>query len=289
MKLYIKIKIWLFTIALCCGIIVLVKNMNEKELIRYYNKFSEDKRLNSRHGKVEFCVTMNYLKKFIEDFKGLKILDIGAGTGKYSFALADFGAEVTAVELVKYNLGVLKSKGDQVKAIQGNATNLKRFADNTFDVVLLFGPMYHLLSYTEKSQALNEAKRVTKEGGLIFISYLMNDYAVIVHGFRDGNIKESIKENLIDENFQIVNKENDLYSYIRIEEIGKLCNDCGLERVKTVAQDGPTDYIRPVINKMDEEEFDVYIKYVMSIAERQDMIGVSSHVLDILKKPILNK
>ena len=116
--------------------------MTELEL--YYNKFNEDKRLTRRHGYVEFVTSMKYIHKYLEEFNNPKILDIGAGTGRYSVALAEEGYDVTAVELVKYNLGILKKKNSSVKAYQGNATKLSRFEDESFDLTLLFGPMYHL-------------------------------------------------------------------------------------------------------------------------------------------------
>ena len=102
------------------------------DLVQYYNKFNEEKRLDSRHGQVEYRVSMKYIHEYIPDDKlksEVKILDIGAGTGKYSVALANEGYDVTAVELVKYNLGILKSKGSNVKAMQGNALNLKKLKD----------------------------------------------------------------------------------------------------------------------------------------------------------------
>ena len=257
--------------------------MSEIDLIKYYNKFCEDKRLNSRHGQVEFRITMKYIKKFLHEFNSPKIIDVGAGTGKYAIELNNMGYDVTAIELVKYNLGILKSKCNGVKAFQGDARNLKKFKDEQFDIVLLFGPMYHLLSYDDKLMAMQEAKRITKKGGIIFISYLMNDYAILVHGFRDGNIVNEIKNNKIGEGFQILSAEPDLYSYSRIDEIDKLKNDCGLTRIGIVAQDGPTDYMRQVVNSFTEDEFELYIKYIESIAERKEMLGASSHVLDILK------
>ena len=103
------------------------------ELEKYYNKFNEDKRLLSRHGQVEFITSMKYIHECLETMDHPKILDIGAGTGRYSVALAEEGYDVTAVELVKYNLGILKKKQSTVKAYQGNALNLKRFSDNSFD------------------------------------------------------------------------------------------------------------------------------------------------------------
>ena len=102
------------------------------------------------------------------------------------------GYDVTAVELCKSNLGVLKAKKTAVKAFQGNALNLKRFEDDSFDVTILFGPMYHLHGFDDKITALKEAKRVTKSGGYIFVAYINNDYAVIEHGFREGKILDSL-------------------------------------------------------------------------------------------------
>ena len=77
-------------------------------------------------------------------------------------ALAEEGYDVTAVELVRYNLGVLKKKASSVKAMQGNALNLKKLESASYDVTLLFGPMYHLFGFEQKLRALSEARRVTK-------------------------------------------------------------------------------------------------------------------------------
>ena len=79
------------------------------ELEKYYNKFNEEKRLKSRHGQVEFITSMKYIHKYLpkREHGQVKILDVGAGTGRYSVALAEEGYDVTAVELVKYNLGIL--------------------------------------------------------------------------------------------------------------------------------------------------------------------------------------
>ena len=258
--------------------------MSENEIVKYYNKFCEDKRLLSRHGQVEFAVTMHYIKKHLEGKGSLKILDVGAGTGRYSFALSDMGHEVVAVELVKYNLGILKSKGKNIEAYQGDARNLRRFMNDSFDVVLLFGPMYHLLSHEDKLKALGEAKRIVKKGGLIFISYLMNEYAVLVHGFRDNYILEEINLGRLSKDFEVVAKEPDLYSYVRVEDIDKLLCVTELERVEIVSQDGATDYMRDVINVMSEDVFELYIKYQISVSGRRELLGASSHVLDILRK-----
>ena len=258
--------------------------MNENNLIKYYNKFNEDKRLTRRHGIVEFTTAMKYINYYLSKMNNPKIIDIGAGTGKYSIELSNLGYDVTAVELVKHNLKVIEAKKSSIKLFQGNATNLQLFEDNSFDLVLLFGPLYHLISKEEKIKALKEAKRITKKNGIIMISYCMNEYAVLTYGFKENNIIECIKNNTIDSNFHITPKLDDLYSYVRLEDIDELNNIVGLKRIKVISQDGPSDYIRKVINKMDDETFNLYIKYHLSICERTELLGASSHVLDILKK-----
>lgn len=58
-------------------------------LEQYYNKFNEEKRLTRRHGNVEFVTSMKYIHKYLEGKTEAKILDVGAGTGRYSVALAE--------------------------------------------------------------------------------------------------------------------------------------------------------------------------------------------------------
>ena len=253
--------------------------MNENNLIEYYNKFNEDKRLKRRHGQVEFLTTIKYIEKYLKD--GDKILDVGAGTGVYSEYFNN-KYDVVAVELVKHNLRYIEEKG--IECYQGNATDLSRFDDNSFDIVLLFGPLYHLISYENKLKALKEAKRVVKNDGLIFISYCMNDFAIIKHGFMERNILDSVNNKLIDDNFNIVSKDTDLYSFVRIEDIYKLKDDSGLREQLIINQDGPCEYMRSDLNKLNDEEFSFFLKYHFSVCERIELLGAGRHILHILKK-----
>lgn len=255
--------------------------MNELET--YYGKFCEDKRLLSRHGQVEYRTTMTYIHKYLKE--GDSILDIGAGTGRYCVPLSEEGYTVEAIELVKYNLGMLKAKKSKVKAYQGSALDLNRYPDNRFDCTLLFGPMYHLFTKEDKIKALSEAKRVTKVNGIILVAYVMNEYSILVHGFRDNHILESIEQGKVDKSFQVQTTIDDLYSYIRLEQIDELNKEVQLDRIEIIAADGPADYMRPILNKMDENTFEAFMDYHLATCQRQDLIGASSHTVDILRKP----
>lgn len=256
--------------------------MNGKELINYYNKFNEDKRLKTKHGRVEYLTAIKYIEDYLKDNDN--ILDIGAGTGAYSIYFYDKGYDVTSVELVKHNLKVIEKNRPNLKAYQGNAAHLSRFKDNSFDIVLLFGPMYHLISFEDKLKALMEAKRVVKDSGYIFISYCLNEYAVITHGFKDNFIKESINNNKLDSSFKVISNEHDLYSFVRLDEIDKLNKEAKLKRVKVLSQDGPAEYLKKEINKMDDDTFNCFLNYHYSICENKELLGAGRHLLDILKK-----
>lgn len=252
------------------------------ELEKYYNKFCEEKRLTRRHGNVEYVTSMKYIHEYLKDMPDAKILDVGAGTGRYSVQLANEGYDVTAVELVKYNLGILKSKGSSVKAYQGTALNLKRFSDHSFDMTLVFGPMYHLYTLEDKIQALKEAKRVTKPHGIILVAYCMNEYSILTYGFKDNHIKESRKNQKVDEDFHVQSETQDLYDYVRIEDIDAVNQGAGMKRLKLISADGPANYMRPILNAMDEETYQLFIEYHLSTCERPELLGAGAHTLDIL-------
>lgn len=254
------------------------------ELEKYYNKFNEEKRLNSRHGQVEFTTFMKYIHAYLPDDPHAKILDVGAGTGRYSVALAEEGYDVTAVELVKYNLGILKQKNSTVKAYQGNALKLSRFPDKEFDMVLVFGPMYHLLTTEEKVQALKEAKRVLKDDGVMLVAYCMNEYSILTYGFRQNHILECLENGKISKDFRVQPEAEDLYDYVRLEDMDAYNKAAGLKRIKVISADGPSDYMRPVLNAMDEATFEAFIRYHLTICERPELVGAGSHTVDILSK-----
>jgi ubiquinone/menaquinone biosynthesis C-methylase UbiE len=253
------------------------------ELEKYYSKFKEEKRLSSHHGTVEFKTSMKYIHDYIPEGSKIKIADIGAGTGRYAVPLSREGHDVTAVELTKANLKVMEAKHEHIKIWPGNALNLSFLPDKTFDITLLFGPLYHLQSKEEKLQALKEATRITKTGGLVFAAYIMNDYSIISYCFGEHKIKEGFENKTITDDFHVITSEKDLYSYLRLEEINELNSILNLKREKIFSQSGPANYIRQNLNSLDEEEFELFIKYQLATCERPELLGAASHLVDIIR------
>ena len=253
----------------------------------YYSNYNEEGRLLSRHGQVEYRTTMKYIHEALAGDKTRRILEVGAGTGRYSVTLAKEGFPVTAVELVEHNLSILKSKLDgteDIRALQGNALDLSRFADDSFDLTLVLGPMYHLYTEEDKLRALSEAARVTKPGGILMAAYCMNEPTVVQYVFGLNKLREVMEGMMLTEDWHCISRPEDLFEMVRPEEIAALDAALPVERLKLVATDGATNFFRPVIDAMDEETFEKWMEYHLCVCERQDLIGASHHTLDILRK-----
>jgi len=251
----------------------------------FYNDIDEDGRLNkSRHGQMEYFTTMHYISKYAKE--GAKILEIGAGTGRYSITLAKVGYDVTAVELVEHNLEVLKknSEGiDSIQSYQGDALDLSRFADNSFDVTLLFGPLYHLYEPQDVQKSIDEAIRVTKPGGVILAAFL-SVYAILFDNYLNGTLLAGIEENFT-EDYTIRHFEEQLFTGYDIVEFENLFVDKQVEHLNTVAVNGILELAEKRIDfAMSDEEMEAFAKLWLAICEKREILGTSGHLLYICKK-----
>lgn len=257
-------------------------------LIDFYNHYDEDYRLASKHGTVEFLTTMRYIEKYLKS--GDRILEIGAGTGRYSHAFARQGYTVDAVELIAHNIEIFRKNtlaGEKISVIQGNALDLSSFPDDQYDITLLLGPLYHLYNKADKRQAIREAIRVTKRGGIIFAAYVISDGCLLDEGFHRGNIRvaDYIKNGLLDaETFAAKSEPKDLFELVRKEEIDDLMSIFPVTRLHYVAADGCALFMREAIDIMDDDTFRLYLKYHFATCERKDLSGITSHAVDIFQK-----
>lgn len=253
-------------------------------LSNYYNEYDEDGRLSIQSTSVEYLTTMKYIEKYLES--GMKILEIGAGTGRYSLALAEKGYKVDAVELIAHNIDVFKSKikpNHNVTITQGDACCLDFIEDNTYDITLLLGPMYHLFDEADKINALSEAIRVTKKGGIIFTAYISCNI-LIYNLFSHNDIEEYKSKGLIDDEFKPHPIPEYLFSFHNKEDIDQLMEGFNVKRLHFVGVDIMHQYMKDTINTMDESTFKDYLKFHFQMCERDDIVGMSNHLLDIFRK-----
>lgn len=251
----------------------------------YYNNYDEDNRLLSRHGIVEYLTTMHYIEKYLKT--DAKVLEIGAGTGRYSHSIAKKGYKVDAIELVEHNIEIFKKNttaNEIITISKGNAIDLSEFNDNSYDVTLLLGPMYHLSTEEEQLKALTEAVRVTKKGGIILSAYCMGDATLLTYGFMQKHLYEIISDCELDDSFGSYKKPWGIFQLYRIEDIKRLRCKLNVEPLHLVGVDGYSNHMRDVLAHMDDNTFNLYLKYHFSICERPEMLGISHHTLDIFKK-----
>ena len=256
----------------------------EEILDNYYNNYDEDSRLiRDKSHMVEYITTTSYIEKYLK--KGDRILEIGAGTGRYSINYAEKGYKVDAVELINKNLEILKSKITDkmdINAIKGNCINLSMYEDNTFDITLVLGPLYHLYDEIDIKKAINEAVRVTKKNGKIFFAYITDDSIMLSYGLRKGHIKELRK--LCDENWNVKKIAEEIFATYKVDDFSKLIREYNVKKLKTVGTDGMSPNMQDYINGLDDEEFEIYMDYHMKTCERKDLIGYSTHILEIVEK-----
>lgn len=255
-------------------------------LTEYYGCYNEDGRLRSRHGSVEFLTTMRYIEKYL--YPGMRVLEVGAGTGRYSHALAQMGYEVEAVELVQHNIDVFRANTkpeEKITVRQGDARDLSCFPGESFDMTLVLGPMYHLFTEEDQKYALLEALRVTKPGGILCVAYCGNDATMVQFCFGKGKLLEPRYQSLIDLNtFKAGFDPAELFALYRKEDVDALIADLPVERLHYVGTDMATNYMGQTIDTMADSLYKLYLKYHFSICERGDMVGTSHHILDVLRK-----
>lgn len=258
-------------------------NKREELIKNHYENYDEDNRLikDNTHN-VEFIVTKEYIDKYLKEND--KILEVGAGTGRYTIHYAKEGYDITAIEYVKHNLDILKSKitdNMNIRAEQGDAVDLSRFEDNTFDMTLVLGPLYHLYEDEDINKAISEAIRVTKKDGIIMIAYITNDGV-----FAEWGVDHLLTgyPNDFNKDFRLIRYPEGIFAPFYISEFKEIMSKYNVTLLNNIAVDGIANIISDKLNNLSEEEFKVWVKYQLSICEREDLQGYSCHMLYICKK-----
>ena len=257
-----------------------------KEIIsQYYDQTDEDSRLvRTRHGQLEYFTTMHYIHRFAPE--NARVLEAGAGTGRYSIALAKEGMEVTAVELLESNLSLLRKNSgglENLRSFQGDVTDLSSFSDNSFDLTLVLGPMYHLYEADEIHKAIDEAIRVTKAGGHVFFAFI-SVYAIMYANYFYGKWAWGQEENYTSD-YRVKHFKEQLFTGYDITEFEELFNGKPVEWIATAGTDGLLEVIehRPDFT-ISDEDFPAFANWYLHFSEKRELLGASNHLLYICRK-----
>ena len=257
-----------------------------KEIVSsFYEQVNEDERLlRSRHGQLEYRTTMEYIHRYAGS--GSRILEIGAGTGRYSIALAREGMNVTAVELVTGNLQILRenSKGiPSISSYEGDATDLSLFDDNSFDVTLVFGPMYHLYDPVDVNMAIDEAIRVTRPGGVLLFAFI-SVFGIMYANYLSGNWARGEEENFTAD-YRVRHFKEQLFTGYDVTEFEDLFEEKPVDWITTAGVDG---ILEPIEEREDfcikDEDFDRFARWYLNHSEKRELLGTTNHLLYICRK-----
>jgi 2-polyprenyl-3-methyl-5-hydroxy-6-metoxy-1,4-benzoquinol methylase len=257
---------------------------------QFYQSYNEDSRLvkDDCH-RVEFITTLYFLDDYLRP--ELKIIDVGAGTGRYAFYLAQQNCCVTALDVVPKYVDLMQVKAKEqslnVDIRQSDARDLAQFGNAQFDMVLCMGPLYHLKTKKDRNQALNACLRILKPGGIIAAAYV-NRYASHLWEVlkNDEPLDTKFLHRIIAKGIQAGEKSDSFY-FSFPAEIEQMMSDSGVSKEKNIGSDGITYLLNTKNAKLHESEFKYWLEYHLATCENQSLLGYSLHALYIGRKQLL--
>ncbi len=254
---------------------------------KYYNNGHEKDRLDLH--QLERDRTLMILKKFLPATPAF-ILDIGGGAGAYAFPLTEMGYTVHLIDPVPLHIEQAKSYETSSK-IQlasytvGDARHIER-EDHCADVVLLFGPLYHLVDEEDRLMSLREAHRLLKPNGILF-AVGISRFA----SFMDSVYKEAfdLKKQIIKRELKtgIHHKMSDGFDFGYLHtpsELKKEIEECNFQDVSLLAIEGPIWHKKIMANLyQDQTNWQELLNTIESLEREKSLIGASAHIMAIAK------
>jgi S-adenosylmethionine-dependent methyltransferase len=260
----------------------------------YNNSDSEITRL-ERH-QLERDITWRHLVKYLPSTGS--ILEIGAASGAYTVELARRGYDITAVDISNKLLDICKKRisdeglDQKVSLFISDARDLSELGEKLFDVVLLMGPLYHLVIEEDRKSAVREAFKHTKPGGIIFSTFISR-YGIwgdimkkIPHSIERQDDLRTILEKGKDSESNERQESTEFRGYFaKSSEIAPLHEEAGF---KTLIVAG----IEPCISA-DDESYNIlqglirklWLDLLYELSTEESIIAASRHLLYIGRKP----
>ena len=258
-----------------------------KNVIDHYNAYTEDNRLEKdNYHRIEFITTVKILDDMLSP--NSKILDVAAGTGAYSFYLAEKGHLIESRDIVPRHVEIMKEKAktkgtSNISFSTGDARDLSAFEAESFDAVLCMGPIYHLLSEDERRSCISECLRVLKKDGILAVAYI-NKYAALAYEvIRDRkNLNNANIENLLSGTSQ--NPLMECFHFTNPGEIEDTMAGFNTCKLLNTGVDGIACIMAKTVNNFSEDEFHIWLDYHFKTCTEPSILGYSMHGLYICSK-----
>jgi len=266
------------------------------EFFEHYASGYEAQRLQSGSSQIELARTLELVMRYIPQPAAV-IFDVGGGPGVYAYWLAKQGYEVHLIDVNPLHVELARQAsrsqpGAPLASIEvGDARNLMR-SDTSVDVVLMFGPLYHLTERVDRLTALQEAHRVLRSGGIL-LAVGISRFTSALDGMRQGFFDDPVFTQVVEQDLldgQHRNPTNNPTYFTTTffhhpEELRTEVEESGFQYEKTLPVEGPlwlSDYV--VENFSDEKQRDKFLKLARLLEGEQSLLGVSAHLLVVARK-----
>lgn len=248
----------------------------------------------SRH-RMEFAVTLKALEHYLPPAPAA-ILDCGAGPGRYAIALSARGYDVTLFDLSSQLLKMARQRAEEAGIVlagleQGTATDLSRYSDSQFDAVLLMGPLYHLLSESDRRQALSEACRVVRPGSPVFAAFIAR-YAGHIDAAAHYPERAHAERRLYDrirETGQLPPTADGATRFVAYfahpNEVSALCQAANLNVLAVIGLEGLVAGHEDSVNRLTGEPWETWVDMSYEIGHDASIHGGAEHLLAICQRP----
>ena len=173
-------------------------------ILRHYDAANERDRLSQDLGRLEWARSIELIRRFVRPPSAV-VLDVGGAAGEYSAWLGALGYETHLVDIVPKHVEEARARsardgGTIASCAVGEARALAR-DDESVDVVLLMGPLYHLSEKADRETCLSEAHRVLRPGGTL-IAAAISRYASLLDGLRMARLDEQTFRDMVDRDLE---------------------------------------------------------------------------------------
>jgi len=252
----------------------------------YTQRAGEDNRAtSSRSASLEFHYTKKILGGYIS--KDNRILEVGCATGYYGLHFSSKCKEYVGIDLFPHHIDIFQRKIKEsdltnLSCRVGDATNLNGVEDNSFDVVLCLGPMYHLPA-DMRELVFAECNRVCKPGGVVAFAYVNKIgtyFGVCLHDAgRNKYPNKKANDMVLKEG---INDDNAPFFFSTPEEMEAGASRHGLAKIRSAGLDFFN--LTGIADKMDDEKFEAYLELFDIATSLESCTGMSEHALLVCKK-----